>query len=120
MKDSMKDSMKAVRINTNKLPDGIYIMNTVSEEQYYKNSAFAKEAFFKRNKTPAPNTSAHAVQKNLSKCNQMFKVIRKPISGIYTNISGNFIENNSLLPNVLIKQVWNKEEGRILYPEFFL
>ncbi|MCD6435869.1 MAG: hypothetical protein J7L15_05725 [Clostridiales bacterium] len=107
-----------MKVNTNVLPVGTYIMKTITAQEYTKrhnNSINSKLRGYGR----TASQIRESFDSNLKFCDKIFKIERKPIPNVTVAFVGNFTENNSIIPNVLISEIWSKD-ARDKFPEYFL
>lgn len=108
-------------VNTNSLEKGVYLMETLNEDQYSARALKAYESFSKRRGTSLNDIDIQGrIEKNLKNCNKMFKVTRTEVPGVMSKAVANFADANTILPNSLIKEVWTSQEGKEMFPEYFL
>ena len=103
-------------------PAGIYIMKSVSEEEYIKRYQKIHNKPFMLN-LPREKKDAN-YNRNLANCSKTFKINRKKMKVLDNYPLGNFICNpdasNYMLAGILIAEVIPEKEARDLYPEYFL
>lgn len=108
-------------VNTNSLEKGVYLMETLNEDQYSARALKAYESFSKRRGTSLNDIDIRdRIEKNFKHCNKIFKVKRTEVPGLKSKPVVNFVDTNTILPNALIKEVWTSQEGKEKFPEYFL
>ncbi len=114
------------KVNVNKLPEGTFIMSTVSSAEYNARYIGAEEEAVRRGINWTSESRKKMIDKNSKLCGKKYKITRKYISGISAKVIGNFDTPESpdnpgtIIPNILIDEVWAEKEAREIYPEFFL
>ena len=100
-----------------KLPKGIYVMETVSLEVYKEKYTSSRE---RAKHMGYGNSSSDVFERNSKNCNRIFRVHRKDIKFSGTEMVVNYAENGTILPNIIIKKVYTLEQAQEKYPEYLL
>ena len=98
-------------------PEGIYIIETLSPEEYDK-----RHKIFLNNNKIGTEPEYKIRARNLKHCNKRILVHRKPI--LRGKLANYMVhpspDKPSLVPNIVIRKIYTEQEAQDKFPEYFL